>query len=92
MARIPGEIIFGEVDGFISMLLAACEDRAMNDTLEMLLSQPDVARKAVVHRLLERLRGQQAPAELIDAIACLLDDEAGEQAYRVIFQCGRKLK
>ena len=29
-------LTFGEVEGFINMLLAACEDRSMNDTLEML--------------------------------------------------------
>jgi hypothetical protein len=27
---------------------------------------------------------------LIEAIACLLDDEAAEKAYEVIFQCRRK--
>jgi hypothetical protein len=84
-------ITFGEVDGFIDMLLAACEDKKMNDTLEMLLTQPDVRRKAIVHRLLDRLKERNAPPALIDAMACLLDDAAAEKAYEVIFQCKRKL-
>jgi len=90
MASNP--ITFGEVDGFIDMLLAACEDKSMNATLEMLLSQPDVKRKAIVHRLLDRLKEKHAPPALIDAMACLLDDTAAEKAYEVIFQCKRRLE
>ena len=89
MASNP--ITFGEVEGFIDMLLAACEDKGMNDTLEMLLSQPDDRRRAIVHRVLDQLREKKAPAMLIEAIACLLDDDAAEKAYEVIFQCRRKL-
>ena len=83
---------FAEVDGFIDMLLAACKDEEMNRTLEMLLSQPDAQRKAIVYRLLDRLRDKKAPPALIEAMACLLDDAAAEKAYEVIFQCGRKLR
>ena len=90
MASNP--ITFGEVEGFIDMLLAACEDENMNATLEMLLSQPDVKRKAIVQRLLDRMKEKHAPPALIDAMACLLDDDAAERAYEVIFQCGKKLK
>ena len=67
------------------MLLAACEDRGMNETLEILLSQPDTVRRTVVYRLLDRLKEKSAPQSLIEAIACLLDDEAAEKAYEVIF-------
>ena len=83
---------FAEVDGFIDMLLAACQDKNMNDTLEMLLSQPDHLRKGIVHRVLEQLRQKKAPQRLIEAITCLLDDAAAEKAYEVIFQCKRKLE
>jgi Trp operon repressor len=88
----PAPKTFGQVDGFIDMLLAACEDKGMNDTLEMLLSQPDDRRKAIVHRVLDQLREKKAPAMLVEAIACLLDDGAAEKAYEVIFQCRRKLE
>ena len=83
---------FAEVDGFITMLLAACEDSSMNETLELLLSQPDERRRAIVFHLVERLRLKEAPAELIDAVACLMDDAAAEKAYQVIYQCARELK
>ena len=82
---------FAQVDGFIDMLLAACEDRNMNDTLEMLLSQPDDRRKVIVHRVLDQLHERNAPAMLVEAMACLLDDAAAEKAYEVIFQCRSKL-
>ena len=81
---------FGDVEGFINMLLAACEDRAMNETLQMLLSQPDERRRAIVHRLLDRLRERHAPQPLIEAMACLLDDAAAEKAYEVIYRCAGK--
>jgi hypothetical protein len=67
MASNP--VTFGEVEGFIDMLLAACEDKSMNATLEMLLSQPDAKRKAIVHRLLDRLKEKDAPQALIEAMA-----------------------
>ena len=81
---------FGDVEGFINMLLAACEDQRMNETLQILLSQPDDRRRVIVGRLLERLRDRRAPQSLIDAMACLLDDEAAEKAYAVIYRCARQ--
>jgi len=81
---------YGDVDGFIDMLLAACEDREMNETLEILLSQPDDARRGMVHRLLEHCRERKAPQKLVEAIGCLLDDAVAERAYEVIYHCRRK--
>jgi len=81
---------FGDVSGFIDMLLAACEDQEMNETLQILLSQPDERRRVIVNRLLDRLRERQAPHTLIDALACLLDDDAAEKAYETIFRCTRQ--
>lgn len=80
---------FGDVEGFINMLLAACEDEAMNETLQILLAQPDERRRAIVRRLLDRLRERNAPQPLIDAMACLLDDAAAEKAYQVIYKCSK---
>jgi hypothetical protein len=81
---------FGEVEGFIDMLLAACENREMNETLEILLSQPNEARRGMVQRLLERCRERKAPRKLIEAIGCLLDDAVAEKAYEAIYRCARK--
>ena len=81
---------YAEVEGFIDMLLAACEDASMNETLELLLSQPDERRRAMVTKILERLRLRNAPRKLVEALACLLDDEVAEKAYAAIHACARK--
>ena len=83
---------YGEVEGFIDMLLAACEDASMNETLEMLLSHPDDKRRAMVAKILERLRGRKAPQKLIEALACLQDDGIAERAYQAIHNYPRKPK
>ena len=88
MASVPKT--YGEVEGLVTMLLAACDDMGMNDTLEMLLSQPNDRRTAVVRELLERFRQAEAPKSLHDAFVCLLDDAVAEKAYEVIYQCKRK--
>ena len=78
-----------EVDGFIAMLDAACEDQYMNKTLEQLLSLPDDKRKDVVLNLLEELNNKNAPKMLLEAISCLIDDKIAERAYEVIYHCSR---
>ena len=79
----------GDVAGFITLLRAACDDKSMNDALDKLLSMPDERRKAFVHSWVSDLLVKQAPANFVEAIACLLDDAVAEQAYQVIFQCRR---
>ena len=78
-----------EIEGFISLLRAACDDQKMNAALEKLLSMPDEARRAFVQNWVSDLLIEEAPKEFIEAIACLLDDAVAEQAYAVIFQCSR---
>jgi hypothetical protein len=80
---------YGDVDGFVTMLLVACEDTGINETLELLLSQPDDRRRDIVLELLDRLRMAAAPQFLCEAIACLLDDKVAEKAYEVIHNCRR---
>ena len=77
----------GEIDGFIYMLRAACEDKSMNETLANLLSQPAKKRKQLVLMLVKELTSQKAPHDLIEAISCLVDDAIAEKAYEVIYQC-----
>jgi hypothetical protein len=79
----------GEIAGFITMLQTACADRQVNDRLERLLSLPDERRRALVHTWVSDLMIARAPQDLIDAVACLLDDRVSEKAYEVIFECGR---
>jgi hypothetical protein len=83
---------YGDIDGFIVLLEVACEDAAINATLQQLLSQPDPARRAAVHELTQRLKREGAQEELIEAIACLIDDDIAEQAFVRIFQCAREIR
>ena len=78
-----------EIDGFITMLCVACEDREINDRLAKLLSLPDPKRQAVLHAWVSDLLIARAPRDFTAAIACLLDDKVAERAYEVIFRCKR---
>jgi len=79
----------GEVESFIALLRAACDDRSINDTLEKLLSQNNTRRQALVHSWVSDLLLQEAPRDFTLAIACLMDDAVADKAYEVIFQCRR---
>ena len=79
----------GEIDSFIAMLLAACDDQKVHDQLERLLALPDAQRQATVHAWVNDLLIAEAPTDFIQAIACLLDDRIAEKAYEVIFKCSR---
>ena len=72
------------------MLIVACEDATINNTLQSLLSQPNQARKCALLILLERLRKDRAPSDLIEAVVCLLDDAVAEKAFEAIYHCERK--
>ena len=86
-----GPRTYAEIESFVTMLLAACDDAGMNETLELLLSQPDQNRKAIVSDLLQRFRETKAPRAIVEAFAPLLDDQVAEKAYVVIHQCKRRL-
>jgi hypothetical protein len=86
----PAPKTVGEIDMFITMLLAACADRKVNDSLEKLLSMPDEKRQASVHAWVSDLLIAEAPPDFVAAIACLQDDRVAEKAYEVIYQCRRK--
>jgi hypothetical protein len=79
----------GEIETFITMLRAACEDDAVNQRLERLLSMPNQERQAVVHAWVSDMLVAEAPRDFVSAIACLLDDKVSEKAYAVIFNCKR---
>lgn len=88
MSTVPRT--YAEVEGLVTMLLVACEDATINNTLQKLLSQPNHVRKATVRKLVGRLRENAALPELIDAIVCLLDDDVAEKAYQAIYRCKRR--
>lgn len=78
-----------EVEGFVSLLLAACDDPKINATLAKLLAMPDERRRGLVHAWVTDLLIEKAPQDLIQAVACLSDDAVAEKAFEVIYNCGR---
>ena len=78
-----------DVEGFVSLLLAACNDAKINATLERLLSMPDDQRQGLVHAWVTDLLIEEAPRDFVQAVACLADDAIAEKAYEVIFNCKR---
>lgn len=87
-SRAPKTV--GEVESFITMLLAACENKTVYERLEALLTLPDSRRKAELNALLTDLMIAEAPRDLITALACLTDDQVAEKAYEVIYRCRRR--
>ena len=86
-SRMPRSV--GEIDTFVTMLAAACENEMVYERLERLLSMPDQKRQAVVRAWVSDLLIAEAPRDFVEAIACLLDDRVAEKAYEVIFKCKR---
>ncbi|MRD48596.1 hypothetical protein GHT07_15010 [Caenimonas koreensis DSM 17982] len=80
----------GDIDAFIDMLRAACDDKPMNDQLEKLLSMPDDKRQALIRKWVDDMVTAKAPHDLIEAVACLVDDKVAEKAYEVIYNCKRQ--
>lgn len=78
-----------EIEGFIGLLAAACNDSKINATLERLLAMPDEKRKGLVHAWVADLLIEEAPKDFVQAVACLMGDAVAEKAYEVIYKCRR---
>jgi len=81
-----------EIDSLVTLLVTACEDAGMSDTLAKLLAMPDQGRRNLISFLIDQFRKSQAPQQLTEAFSCILDDRVAERAYEVIYQCKRKEK
>lgn len=79
-----------DLEGFVGLLKAACENPQINVTLQRLLAMPDAQRQGVVHAWVTDLLIEEAPREFIEAVGCLMDDAVAEKAYAVIYQCQRE--
>jgi hypothetical protein len=84
----PAPRSVADVDGFVDLLRAACDEPSMARTLLALLDHPADRRGHVIERLVEHLRRQGAPARLVAAISCLADDAVAQQAQAVIRRGG----
>ncbi|HKA40180.1 MAG TPA: hypothetical protein VKD25_10440 [Burkholderiales bacterium] len=91
MSQTPPRTV-ADIDGFVSLLMAACNDPEVNSTLERLLSMPDEKRRGLVHVWVSDLLIEEAPRDFVQAVACLSDDAIAEKAYEVIYNCGRGTK
>jgi hypothetical protein len=91
MPRAPRRSV-AEIEGFVGLLAAACRDPKINATLEKLLAMPDERRRGLVHTWVSDLLIEQAPKDLIEAVACLMDDAVAEKAYEVIYNCKAKVE
>ena len=79
----------GDVDGFVRLIQVACEDEAVGARLKSILSMPYYDRKSFLHGLINDLSIAQAPASLLEALACLTDDAIAERALEVVNACHR---
>ena len=84
-----GMAILSDVQGFVDMLAAACEDAGMQGTLEKLLSLPDAQRKELLAQIIQEMRERRAPKDIVDAFICLQDDAIAEKAYEAVYKCPR---
>ena len=91
MSQTPPRSV-ADIEGFVSLLMAACNDPKVNATLERLLSMPDEKRRGLVHTWVTDLLIEEAPRDFVQAVACLSDDAIAEKAYEVIFNCARGTK
>lgn len=80
-----------DIEGFVGLLKAACEDPQINATLQRLLVMSDAQRRGVVHAWVSDLLIAEAPREFIEAVVCLVDDAVAEKVYEVIHQCRREI-
>lgn len=81
---------FGEVEGFVGLLMTACEQSDTYNTLETILSQSDESRLSMLRKLISVLRDKGAPKELTDAFVCLMDNDVAEKVYVYIHKCRRQ--
>ena len=74
----------GDNASFVRMILAAREDAAMNATLEAILALPNDQRSSLIRTLTADMKKKSAPAEFIEAIAYLQDDEVARQVREAL--------
>ena len=85
----PAPRSIADIEGFVGLLKAACNNPQINATLERLLAMPDTQRQGVVHTWVTDLLIAEAPRDFIEAVGCLMDNAVAEKAYEVIYQCQR---
>jgi hypothetical protein len=73
-------------DAFVTLIRVAQDDPEIHQTLVAILRQPPFHRKSLLNTLLQDMRAQGAPKNLISAIAELLDDAVAEKVAEAIMR------
>ncbi|MBF0287914.1 MAG: hypothetical protein HQM14_08855 [SAR324 cluster bacterium] len=71
-------------DAFTNLILAACEDPQMRQQIMGILKLDPFNRQSLVGSIVSHLSIQGAPAELVEAIALLKDEEIAKKAKEVL--------
>ncbi|MBX3665752.1 MAG: hypothetical protein KF834_08690 [Burkholderiales bacterium] len=79
-----------DIEAFVVLLKAACDDDRINATLRRLLEMPDDRRQGVVHARVTDLLIGGAPKEFTQAAGCLMDDAIAERASETIYRCRKE--
>jgi glycine/D-amino acid oxidase-like deaminating enzyme len=74
----------GDNEAFVTLMQLAREDPQVGQVLQSILARPALQRKALVKALVDDMTRRAAPADFVQAIAALLDDEAARKAAEII--------
>lgn len=71
-------------EAFLALVRVACEDEGVRSTLVRLLVLPSQQRQGALQHLVDHLRRQAAPSELVAALERLLDPDTADKARELI--------
>ncbi len=74
----------GDNDAFVTLVRVAQDDSETRTMLTAILRQPPFHRKSLVNTLIQDMRAQGAPRNLISAITELLDDAVAKKVADAI--------
>ncbi len=69
---------------FITLMRVAREDHEIGKEIVSILSLDNFNRKSVLNTWISRMQLEKAPADLVNALAVLLDDAVAEKALSMI--------
>ena len=76
----------GDNDAFVTLIRVAQDDPEVHATLVAILRQPPFHRKSLLNTLLQDMRAEGAPKNLISAMTELLDDSVAEKVAEEILR------
>jgi hypothetical protein len=71
-------------ESFVRLVRVAEDDQNVRETLMTLLQLNNFQRKSALGSLLETMKLQGAPVDLIGALVCLRDDKVAEKLYEYL--------